>query len=172
MKTDNANGARAMCVQSCDQRTEERHQCRNCLVLATLTGVLYWGQTAQALTITPVSHGLLANGNVIDVAMITLEPGDTVPWHYHTGPGWGTIISGTLTEDEGCGTALNTYPAGTAFSEVPGKVHRVFNYGTVQAVFSWVEIYPACDTHQGTIFVNGPTCLGNSGRSRLEPIPD
>lgn len=106
----------------------------------------------------------LVNGD--DVRMVT------VPWHYHTGPGWGTIISGTLTEDEGYGTELNIYPAGSAFSEIPGRVHRVFNYGTVQAVFSWVEVYPACDTHQGTIFVNGPRCLGNSGRSRLEPIPD
>ena len=141
------------------------------LALAATLGCLE-GRPALALSIAPISQGTLPGGQIVSVVQINLDPGDTVPWHYHTGPGWGTIVAGTLTEDEGCGKALSTFAAGSSFSEIPGKVHRVFNFGTALVVIIWVEIYPGCDPNAGTIFVDGPRCKGNSGKSHLEKIPD
>jgi quercetin dioxygenase-like cupin family protein len=135
-----------------------------------LAAGLSWAQPAAALSAIPISQGQLPSGEIISIIQLTLDPGDTVPWHYHTGPGWGTIVSGTLTEDEGCGTTLNVYVAGSAFAETPGKVHRVFNYGNVPLVLTWTEIYPGCDPDGGTVFVDGPRCEGSSGRSHLEKV--
>jgi hypothetical protein len=109
---------------------------------------------------------------MVAIVQLTLEPNESVPWHFHTGAALVTIVSGTLTEDEGCGTNPNVYTAGTAFREIPGKVHRVFNYGTVPMVLTWVQLYPGCDPNAGTVFVpNGPRCEGKSGQSHLEKIP-
>ena len=103
---------------------------------------------------------------------VTFAPGESFPWHFHPGPLWGVIVSGTLTEDEGCGTALNVYPAGSAFSETPGRVHRVFNYGTEPVVINVAGVFPPCyANYNSNIFVNGPRCEGNSGQSLLENVP-
>jgi quercetin dioxygenase-like cupin family protein len=127
----------------------------------------------MALTITPLGKGTLPTGEIILTLQVRLEPGDVVPWHYHTGPGSATMLSGTLTEDEGCGTALKQYSAGQAFTETPGRVHMVYNAGTVAVVLLWTETYGACyDATIGWTFVNGPTCAGVSGRSLLANIPD
>src|SRR6266404_2727695 len=96
---------------------------------------------------------------------------DFVPFGEGTLPS-GEIVSGTLTEDEGCGTALNVYPAGSAFSETPGRVHRVFNYGTEPVVINFAAVLPPCyANYNNAIFVDGPRCEGTSGRSHLEKIP-
>lgn len=139
-------------------------------LLATLACL--GGRTASALTVTPISQGTLPGGQVVSVVQLTFNPGDTVPWHFHTGPGWGTVVAGTLTQDEGCGKPLSTMAAGSSFAEIPGKVHRVFNFGTTPVIVIWVEIYPGCDPDAGTVFVEGPRCEGNSGNSHLEKIPD
>ena len=63
-------------------------------------------------------------------------------------------------------------PAGSAFSETPGRVHRVFNYGTEPVVINFAGLFPPCyANYNSTIFVDGPRCEGNSGRSHLEVIP-
>jgi hypothetical protein len=66
--------------------------------------------------------------DVIDSSLI-LAPGDLVAFHYHPGPVFVVVASGTLTEDDGCGN-VETHAAGTAFQEVPGHVHMVVNQGT------------------------------------------
>ncbi len=144
----------------------------NRLVLsgAILTASFFWSHSAAALTVTTLGNGTLPSGDVVQTVQLELDPGDTVPWHYRTGPGWGTILSGTLTEDEGCGKPTSTYSAGSAFSEIPGRVHRVFNLGTDKLVLLWTEIVPSCHASEATVFVNGPTCLGNSGKSKLVKI--
>jgi quercetin dioxygenase-like cupin family protein len=136
-----------------------------------LTSGLLWSQPAGALTVTALGTGKLPSGDLVTTIQITLNPGDSLPWHYHTGPGWGTILSGTLTEDHGCASPLEVYAAGSAFSEVPGRVHRVFNFGTVPVVLLFTEIVPSCYTTARTVFVSGPECEGQSGRSHLVEIP-
>ena len=137
-----------------------------------LASGLFWTQSAAAFNITPISQGHLDSGQTVLIVQITLNAGETVPWHYHTGRAIVTVISGTLTEDVGCGTPMAAYAAGTAFTETAGHVHRLFNLGQVPVVFTGVAIFPACDPNVGTVFVNEPQCKGKSGRSHLEEIPD
>jgi quercetin dioxygenase-like cupin family protein len=127
---------------------------------------------ASAFDFVPFGEGTLPNGNIVSMFQITFAPGESFPWHFHPGPLWGVIVSGSLTEDEGCGTALNVYPAGSAFSETPGRVHQVFNYGTEPVVINFAAVLPPCyANYNNSIFVDGPRCEGNSGRSHLERIP-
>ena len=68
-------------------------------------------------------------------------------------------MSGTLTEEKGCGRPADTITAGSAFTEAPGAIHRVFNYGTepVEIVFTFI-VPPRYAGYTGTIYVNGPRC--------------
>jgi quercetin dioxygenase-like cupin family protein len=126
--------------------------------------------SAAAVTTIPISLGQLPGGENIRIVQLIFGPGDSVPWHFHTGHGWVTVVSGTVTEEEGCGTEPIDHPAGSAFAEVPGHVHRVLNLSSAPAMLTFVVIYPSCDAP--TIVVSGPNCEGDSGRSHLEPIPD
>jgi quercetin dioxygenase-like cupin family protein len=132
-----------------------------------------WVRPASAVSITTVSQGQLPSGEIIQIVLITMNPGDIIPWHYHTGKhGWVTVVSGTLTEDLGCGVPMIIHLAGNSVAEPGGRVHRVLNLGQESVVFTGVAIFPACDPNQGIVWVNGPTCEGNSGKSRREPLPD
>jgi len=127
---------------------------------------------ASAFEFVPFGEGTLPNGKIVSMYQVTFAPGESFPWHFHPGPLWGVIVSGTLTEDEGCGTALNVLPAGSAFSETPGRVHRVFNHGTEPVVINVAGVFPPCyANYNSNIFVDGPRCEGTSGRSHLEKIP-
>jgi quercetin dioxygenase-like cupin family protein len=129
-----------------------------------------WTHHVLAVSVTSLGTGQLPSGDVIVITQLTLNPGDKVPWHYHPGTGLRVVLSGTLTEDEGCGNPFIDHPAGSAFEEEPGKVHQIFNLGTDPVVVLRTDILPSCYEHQGTIFVTGPRCEGDSGRSHLEPI--
>ncbi len=53
-----------------------------------------------------------------------IDANEVLPWHQHPGIGAYTIVkTGTLTVEDGCGGQV-VYPAGTAFIEPPGRVHR------------------------------------------------
>ena len=109
---------------------------------------------ASAFDFVPFGEGTLPSGQIVSMFQVTFAPGESFPWHFHPGPIWGVIVSGTLTEDEGCGTALNVYPAGSAFSETPGRVHRVFNYGTEPVVINFAAVFPPCyANYNSSIFV-------------------
>ena len=139
---------------------------------ATLVTGLLSSQSVEALGFVGFGEGTLPSGQIVSMYQVTFAPGESFPWHFHAGPLWGVIVSGTLTEDEGCGTALNVYPAGTAFSEIPGRVHRVFNFGTVPVVINFATIMPSCyGNYHDTILVEDPNCEGDSGQSHLEKIP-
>jgi quercetin dioxygenase-like cupin family protein len=141
------------------------------LILGAFALALAGAQEVRAVTRIPISTGQLPTGEIISITQLIFGPdGDSTPWHFHTGTGWLTVVSGTVTEDQGCGTALIEHPAGSAFSEIPGHVHQVANLGNGPAVVIFVLIYPACDPP--TIVVTGPDCEGDSGRSHLEPIPE
>jgi quercetin dioxygenase-like cupin family protein len=127
---------------------------------------------AMAVTVTPIASGQLPSGDFIVMTQLTLNPGDHIGWHYHPGLGLRVVMSGALTEDEGCGNPLITHTAGSAFEETPGHVHQLFNLGSDPVVVLRTDILPACYLHQGTIFVAGPNCEGESGRSHLEPVAD
>ena len=139
---------------------------------AGVIAVLLWAQLASAHSLTLVSQGQFPSGKILQIVMVTLNPGETIPWHYHTGTGWVTVVSGTLTDDAGCDTPLVTHEAGSVSTEPAGHVHRLFNFGSEPVVFTGTLIFPGCDENNGTVFVSGPTCEGDSGNSHKEPIPN
>ena len=133
---------------------------------------LLWAQSAQAVTVTLVSQGQFPSGKILQIVSVVMNPGETFPWHYHTGTALVTVVSGTLTDDAGCGTPLVTHTPGSVSTEPAGHVHRLFNLGTEPVVFTGTLIFPGCDPNNGTVFVAGPRCEGNSGNSKKEPIPN
>lgn len=139
-----------------------------CGVLSLGT-LLLGAASATALTVTPLGVGKLPSGDIVLTAQFVLEPGDVVPWHYHSGYGWATIISGTLTLEDGCGGAPEEFTAGASFKEKAGIVHTAYNAGTVPMILLWTEIFPACQ--EPTIYVDGPSCSGKSSRPHPVKIP-
>ena len=106
----------------------------------------------------------------IQIHAFKMNPGDTVPWHYHKGVSYVILTRGTLTEQHivgpnQCGSEEVT--AGNAFVETPGLVHSVTNTGSDVAVIWWATIFPKSDgivhfTHDfkagGVYPVNAPNC--------------
>lgn len=125
---------------------------------------------ASAFDFIPQGEGTLPSGNLVQTYQFTLYPGEMVPWHYHPGPVYVVVVSGWITEDEGCGRQLQYIDAGSAFNETPGAVHQVFNYGNTPIVLevTLFDIPPAYASYNSNIFVSGPNCEGQSERSHLE----
>lgn len=84
----------------------------------------------------------------IQIHAFTMNPGDTVPWHYHKGTSYVILAHGTLTEQHLVGPdqcASEEVPPGSAFVESPGQVHNVTNSGNDVAVIWWATIFPKSD---------------------------
>ena len=127
-------------------------------LLATLLGGMPSSAKAAPL-FEPLGEGVLPSGKFVQNFWYTIHPGETVPWHYHPGRIYGVIVSGTLTEEKGCGRPVEAISAGSAFTEAPRAIHRVFNYGTEPVVIVFTFIVPPSYAHYtGTIFVAGPRC--------------
>jgi quercetin dioxygenase-like cupin family protein len=126
-------------------------------LLAMLAGGL--PGNANAADFAPLGEGILPSGKFVQDYKYTLYPGETVPWHYHPGKVYVVVVSGTLTEEKGCGRPAETITAGSAFTELPGVIHRVFNYGTepVEIIVTAI-VPPRFAGYQGTILVSGPRC--------------
>lgn len=134
----------------------------NTLASAALLATLVAGvpSTANAFDFMPLGEGALPSGNYVEDFQFTIFPGETVPWHYHPGQIYGVVVSGTLTEEHGCGQPAAALGVGSAFIEKRGAIHRVFNYGTDPVVIVFTFIVPAAykDYNGITIFVDGPRC--------------
>jgi len=106
----------------------------------------------------------------IQIHAFKMNPGDTVPWHYHKGVSYVILAHGTLTEQhvvEPGQCASEEVTSGSAFIENPGHVHSVTNAGNDVAVIWWATIFPASDgivhfSHEfkagGVYPVNAPNC--------------
>jgi hypothetical protein len=84
----------------------------------------------------------------IQIHAFTMNPGDSIPWHYHKGVSYVILAHGSLTEQhlvgpDQCGSEEVT--AGSAFVESPGQVHNVTNTGRDVAVIWWATIFPESD---------------------------
>ncbi len=98
---------------------------------------------------------------LIQIQGFKMEPGDTVPWHYHKGVSYVILARGTLTEQHLSGPdqcASENVTAGAAFVEPPGLVHSVTNTGNNVAVIWWATIFPKSDGPGGIYPVNPPNC--------------
>jgi quercetin dioxygenase-like cupin family protein len=80
----------------------------------------------------------------INVNSSTVAAGGTTGWHKHSGPVLVVVTSGVFTmyhaDDPSC--TAHTYPAGTAFYEVPEDVHIGRNEGTVPLTWVATAILP------------------------------
>ena len=138
--------------------------------------------TAAALSNTSFTIGTVANYDfggfgpgypipaTIQIHAFTMNPGDTVPWHYHKGLSYVILARGTLTEHHLVGPdrcAKHELTAGSAFVESPGQVHTVTNTGDDVAVIYWSTIFPKKDgivqftpefKSGGVYPVNAPDC--------------
>lgn len=89
---------------------------------------------------------------VISQDTLTFQPGAATPWHYHPGPALVVIGTGAITEQDADG-CIRVFPAGSAFFEEAGRVHRVSNEtGGVSQIFG--------------------TLLLPAGSPPLVPVPD
>ncbi len=106
----------------------------------------------------------------IQIQAFTLNPGETIPWHYHKGVSYVVLSRGTLTEQHVVGPdqcASEQLTAGSAFIESPNQVHSVINTGQNVAVISWATIFPKRDgivqynpqfKSGGIYLVTAPSC--------------
>ena len=154
-----------------------KNSCNALRALSSALGaiaLLCYVPSARALSVESLGQGILPTGDIVWTVRFTVSKGDEFPWHYHTGSGSAIVVSGVLTEDDGCGTEWIRHTAGTAFAEEAGRVHRAFNEFDEDVVLIWTEIFPSCLTYPvlpGTEFVSGPECEGSSGKSHLVKIP-
>ncbi|HKV77137.1 MAG TPA: cupin domain-containing protein [Candidatus Sulfotelmatobacter sp.] len=98
---------------------------------------------------------------LVQIHGFRMQPGETVPWHYHKGVSYVILAHGTLTEQHLTGPdqcASESVPSGNAFVESPGLVHSVTNTGNTDAVIWWATIYPKSDGPGGIYPVAAPNC--------------
>lgn len=97
----------------------------------------------------------------IQIQGFKMQPGETVPWHYHKGMSYVILSHGTLTEKHEIGAdqcASEELTGGSAFVESPGQVHSVTNTGKDTAVIWWATVYPQSDGPGGIYPANPPNC--------------
>ena len=144
--------------------------------------VVFVARTAPALSNMSLKLGTVASYDfggygpgypvpgTIQIHAFTMNPGDTVPWHYHKGVSYVIVARGTLTEHHLVGPdrcASEEATASSAFVESPGMVHSVTNTGNDVAIVWWATIFPQSDgivrfSHEfkagGVYVVNAPNC--------------
>jgi quercetin dioxygenase-like cupin family protein len=99
-------------------------------VAAGLGAVILIGVTVYAATSVTIGVGTFAHFEpfggpaTITTRSLSVAANEVLGWHQHPGIGAYTIVkSGTLTVEDGCGSEV-VYPAGSAFIEPAGRVHR------------------------------------------------
>jgi quercetin dioxygenase-like cupin family protein len=75
---------------------------------------------------------------------ITIQPGGTTGWHWHSGTLYGVIKSGTLTHEMADCTTIETYRTGQPIIEHSGadNVHRGVNLGRTPLVLDVLYVNP------------------------------
>jgi quercetin dioxygenase-like cupin family protein len=104
------------------------------LGVAVLSVTVY-SATTNILAVGTIPQSKLFNGPAtVTVRTLTINPGETLAWHYHPGYAFNVVKSGTLTVEDGCGGDDETLTPGQAFEEMDGRVHRAKNLSTTEPV--------------------------------------
>jgi quercetin dioxygenase-like cupin family protein len=94
-------------------------------------GAVVYAQSTNILAIGTIPHSELFDGPAtVTVRTLTINPGNSLAWHYHPGYAFNVVTSGALTVEDGCGgeeTLLATDTSNNAFEEMDGRVHRAKN---------------------------------------------
>lgn len=110
------------------------------LVIAISLGVMLLGGAVYAavtvvLAVGVIPHSALFDGPAtVTVRTLTINPGETLAWHYHPGYAFNVVKSGTLTVEDGCSGKEETLLPGQAFEELEGHVHRAKNLSATEPV--------------------------------------
>jgi quercetin dioxygenase-like cupin family protein len=101
-------------------------------VLLLCVGV--YAATTVILAVCTIPESQLFNGPAtVTVRTLTINPGESLAWHYHPGYAFNVVKSGTLTVEDGCG-GEETLTPGQAFEEMDGRVHRAKNLSATESV--------------------------------------
>lgn len=100
------------------------------LGLALLSAAVYAATTLVLAVGTIPDSALFVGPATVTVRTLTINPGETLAWHYHPGYAFNVVKSGALTVEDGCGSPEQTLNAGDAFEEMNGEVHRAKNLGS------------------------------------------
>jgi quercetin dioxygenase-like cupin family protein len=138
----------------------------NRAIVAGLVGaVLLVGVNVHAATQMIHGVGTIAyyepfNGPAtMTVRSLFIAANEVLGWHQHPGIGAYTIVkTGTLTVEDGCGGEVE-YPAGTAFIEPPGRVHRG-KAGAVPVETVQTFVVPGVGSPPPPFSVNVPQACG------------
>ena len=143
-------------------------QSRHSLMLA----MFFCGASALSITASARTVERLATGTIdflsrfngpanVFLDKITLEPGDTVAYHFHPGDAVNVVTQGTITLNNRCSSPKN-FSVGETFIESAEVVHSLSNEGSEPAVFYAEVVGPG-----GVVgFVDEPDC---SLRASLSP---
>ena len=142
-------------------------------VVLTLALLTILTATAFAISNITLLTGTLASYNfggygpgypvpaLVQIQVFRMNPGETVPWHYHKGTSYVILAHGSLTEQHVVGQGQcesEDEAAGSAFIEEPGEVHSVTNSGKDVAVIWWATLFPKSDGGGGIYFADAPSC--------------
>jgi len=112
---------------------------------------------AASIAVPATAHGTAAEGVSANVLWqrtedgtdyvfreITIAPGGTTGWHWHTGRLYGVIKSGTLTHNAADCSVDGVYPTGSSVFEPSGpqRVHIGRNVGDTPLVMQVLYILP------------------------------
>ena len=104
------------------------------LGIALLCAVAYSAAHTEILLFGTIPDSQVFNGPAnVTVRILTLKPGEMLPWHYHPGYAFNIVKSGTLTVEDGCGTK-RTLTAGQGFEAIDGRVHRGRNMSDQEVI--------------------------------------
>src|SRR5438876_12141367 len=99
-----------------------------------LLGVVAYAATTTILGVGTMPYSELVNGPAeVTARQFISMPGEEGGWHYHPGPVYNVVTSGTITVQDGCGEE-EAFSAGQAFQTIGGRVHKWKNLGTAPAV--------------------------------------
>ena len=113
---------------------------RKVLAIAICVGVVLlsvtvYSATTNILAVGTIPDSQLFNGPAtVTVRTLTINPGESLAWHYHPGYAFNVVKSGTLTVEDGCGGGDETLTPGQAFEEMEGRVHRAKNLSMTEPV--------------------------------------
>lgn len=126
------------------------------LTLLSVCAITAYAVTSVRLAQGTIPSSILFNGPAeLTMTHITMQPGETIPWHYHPGAAYVILNSGSVTEDDGCGGS-EIFNTSQAFEEPIPRVHQVRNTGSVPAELFVTFIVPSGQPR--TVNTGGPLC--------------
>jgi quercetin dioxygenase-like cupin family protein len=122
---------------------------RTGLAAVTVLASVCFGGTAHATPPGPGVTGRIIARTTVDgsdyiLREVTLPPGQSTGWHYHDGPLYGLVKTGTLSHFDATCASDGIYRQGTTITEPSGAdhVHIGRNLGTTPVVLEVLYVLP------------------------------